>query len=95
MCSTKQVSEIISIVSIPGEPFVEIGLELKKLKGYKFVIPISLANGYYGYIPLEDHFKHGGYEVLTTSSNCLSKKAGAIIVGKYKNILEEFLKTTK
>ena len=79
-----------AIIGIPGEPFVEIGLELKKIKGYKFIMPITLANGYYGYIPLEKHFKHGGYEVLTTPSNCLSEKAGEIIIEEYKKILEWF-----
>ena len=87
---TKASSEIIAIVSIPGEPFVEIGLSLKKIESYKLIIPISLANGYYGYIPLEEHFKHGGYEVLTTPSNCLSTKAGSIIINEYERILEDF-----
>ena len=88
--SSKNEDKSISFIGIPGEPFVEIGIELKKINGYKLIMPITLANGYYGYIPLEKHFKHGGYEVLTTPFNCLSKKAGYIITNEYKRILEDY-----
>ncbi len=82
----------VSVISIPGEPFVEIGLKLKRTRGYRMIVPISLANGYYGYIPLKKHFKHGGYEVLTTPFNCLSEKAGSILVKEYKKILKAGIK---
>jgi len=49
------------IIGIPGEAFVEYGLEFKSLKKY-VVIPLTLANDYIGYLPTEEAFKEGGYE---------------------------------
>jgi hypothetical protein len=48
-------------VSLPGEPFVETGLALKKA-GAAFVI--GYANGYVGYLPLRRAYAAGGYEVM-------------------------------
>jgi neutral ceramidase len=48
---------------IPGEPFVEIGLALKCLPGLTLSIPVGLANGYLGYIPVAHRYGAGGYEV--------------------------------
>ncbi len=87
--------DAISIIAIPGEPFVEIGLELKKIKGYRMVFLITLANGYYGYIPLESHFKNGGYETFTTPYNCLTEKAGNIIIETYKDLLKKLIHKRK
>jgi hypothetical protein len=65
------------LCAIPGEPFVEIGLELKA--AYDGVVPIALANGYFGYIPLEACFERGGYEIRQGVHNCLSRKAARVI----------------
>ena len=53
----------IGFFAIPGEPFVEIGLALKALPGFDLAIPVGLANGYFGYIPMRENFGRGGYEV--------------------------------
>lgn len=47
-------------VSLPGEPFVETGLALKRA-GAAFVV--GYANGYVGYLPIRAAFGEGGYEV--------------------------------
>ncbi len=73
----------IIFFAIPGEPFVEIGLQLLKAAkqyGYKTVFPVGLANGYFGYIPLEENFPRGGYEVSAVPGNPLSRKAAEIMV---------------
>lgn len=46
-------------VSLPGEPFVETGLALKR-SGASFVV--GYANGYLGYLPVEAAYAQGGYE---------------------------------
>jgi hypothetical protein len=51
----------VSWVSLPGEPFVEIGLALKKA-GATFVV--GYANGYLGYLPIRRAYEEGGYEVM-------------------------------
>ena len=47
-------------ISLPGEPFVETGLELKQA-GASFVV--GYANGYLGYFPTRRAYAEGGYEV--------------------------------
>lgn len=85
-----QVIRMGSIIffAIPGEPFVEIGLELLKTAsekhGYKMVFPVALANGYFGYIPLAENFPRGGYEIAATPGNPLSRTAA-------KNITQTFI----
>ncbi|WP_206107740.1 hypothetical protein [Paludisphaera rhizosphaerae] len=46
-------------VGLPGEPFVETGLALKKA-GASFVV--GYANGYLGYLPIRRAYDEGGYE---------------------------------
>lgn len=46
-------------VGLPGEPFVETGLALKKA-GATFVV--GYANGYLGYLPIRRAYEEGGYE---------------------------------
>lgn len=75
--------------AIPGEPFVEIGIHLKRMYPEKIVIPVALANGYFGYIPIEECFERGGYEVKASIYNCLSRKAAGIILKWFKKTLEK------
>lgn len=42
---------------------MEIGLALKSFPGFDLIMPVGLANGYLGYIPLRECFDRGGYEV--------------------------------
>jgi len=60
-----QVFRVNGVVffAIPGEPFVEVGLRLKSLAGFDLAVPVGLANGYFGYMPLRECFERGGYEV--------------------------------
>jgi hypothetical protein len=59
---------VVCFLAIPGEPFVEIGLALKGLPGFSLAVPMGLANGYFGYIPLRECFERGGYEVRPGSA---------------------------
>jgi len=77
----------IVICAIPGEPFAEIGLHLKQLGRDLLIIPLALANGYFGYLPLEECFERGGYEVKPSPYNCLSRKAAELILREFKNML--------
>lgn len=81
----------IFLCAIPGEPFVEIGLELKDAVGSGMVVPVALANGYFGYIPLEGCFDRGGYEVQPGKNNCLTRRAAEIITEELKQMMLELL----
>ena len=49
-------------VALPGEMFVELGLDIKKRSPFKRTIIVELANGSLGYIPTKRAFKEGNYE---------------------------------
>lgn len=51
-----------TIVFLPGEPFVEIGIALEGLAD-PHVLTIGYANDAAGYIPTDDAIDQGGYEV--------------------------------
>jgi len=50
-------------VSFPGEFFVEVGLEVKKRSPFRTTFCLGLANDNLGYIPTEESYAEGGYEV--------------------------------
>jgi hypothetical protein len=52
-------------LAVPGEVFVEIGLELKRRAPNKTYI-VGIANGYIGYFPTETAHAVGGYEVVSS-----------------------------
>jgi neutral ceramidase len=52
----------VAIMTIPAEPFAEMGLELKAKSPFPKSFTVSLANGYYGYLPTREQHRLGGYE---------------------------------
>jgi len=68
----------VTIVGIPGEVYLEYGLEIKKRSPYKHTFVSELANQEsIGYIPTPEAFKEGGYE--PTSALC-TPEAGQKLV---------------
>ena len=53
-----------AVTSLPGEPFTEIGLAIKRSSPFKTTWPVALAMGACGYVPLAACFARGGYETL-------------------------------
>ncbi|MBR2181445.1 MAG: hypothetical protein IJ949_06100, partial [Oscillospiraceae bacterium] len=52
--------------SLPGEPFTEVGRQIKANSPFALTIPACCANGYEGYYPVASAFSEGGYEALTS-----------------------------
>lgn len=52
----------IGIGTMPCEVFVEIGLEFKERSPLQPAFLVSLAHGYFGYLPTPAHHELGGYE---------------------------------
>jgi len=77
----------VAFAAIPGEPFVEIGLALKAIEGYDLVVPVALANGYFGYIPLRENFGRGGYETRPGAASRLSTDAADRILAAFRTLL--------
>ena len=56
----------IALISIPGEPFTDIGVQIKDTDGYDLILPCAITNGYEGYFPVKSAFDEGGYEARTS-----------------------------
>ena len=73
------------LIAMPGEIFVDIGLNIKKASPYPHTFLIEMANGAIGYLPTRKAFEIGGYE----------PEGAAKIYGTYlltpdtQNIIEE------
>lgn len=78
--------------TFPGEVYVEFGLEVKKLSPYTNTMIIGLANSQSGYIPKEEAFSQGGYEVRTAWSSQLMYDAGDYLV---RTIHDKLIKPMK
>ena len=76
----------IAMVGLPGEPFTEIGRQIKDTEGWSLILPCCLVNGAQGYFPMQDAFDEGGYEAR--SSNYKPGVAEALIKGS-KELLGE------
>jgi neutral ceramidase len=76
-----------AFAAIPGEPFVEVGLALKAVKGYDLVFPVALANGYFGYIALPENFGRGGYETRPGAASYLATGAADTILDALRSLL--------
>ena len=52
----------VAWVAVPGELFVELGLDIKKRSPFKHTVIVELANTSIGYIPTKRAFAEGAYE---------------------------------
>lgn len=62
------LGEEVAFVGIPGELFVELGLQVKQNSPYKYTFLDALANGSIGYIPNRMAQAAGGYGASPASS---------------------------
>jgi neutral ceramidase len=53
----------VAVVGLPGEPFVALGLEIKRRSAAAHTIVAGYANDYLGYLAPLAEWKRGGYEV--------------------------------
>jgi len=69
----------VGIATTPAETFVEMGLELKARTPFAKTFTMSLANGWFGYMPTPAQHELGGYETWY-GVNRLEKEASPKIV---------------
>lgn len=79
----------VALVSIPGELFVEYGLEIKEKSKFPHTFIVDIANDYVGYIPTLKAFKEGGYEVRLCCGSKLASIAGEMITKTALEMLDE------
>ena len=56
----------VAFIGIGGEPFTEIGVQIKDTEGWKMIMPCCIVNGYEGYFPTRSAFDEGGYEARSS-----------------------------
>ncbi|MDX9713789.1 MAG: hypothetical protein RBT56_14810, partial [Ignavibacteriaceae bacterium] len=61
-----RLDENTAVVTMPGELFVELGIDLKKRSPFSNTMLIELANADIAYVPTEQAFKEGDYEALNS-----------------------------
>jgi hypothetical protein len=69
-----------AVVGLPGEFFVEFGLQIKAASPARTTLIVGLANGSIGYVPAPEAFDQGGYEPTPWRYSKLAPEAGAICV---------------
>jgi neutral ceramidase len=75
------------IAGLPGEVFVQFGLDIQKKSAHEKTIVVELANGCLpGYVCTPEAIKEGGYEAGATM---LSGKAGDILVQTAVSLLQK------
>lgn len=56
----------VALVGVPGECFVELGLEIKRRSPYRYTFVFELCNASIGYVPTRKAYDEGGYEATST-----------------------------
>lgn len=69
-----------TIVALPGEIFVELGLAIKARSPFATTLLVELANDYIGYVPTTKAFLEGGYETWAARSALPAPGAGELLV---------------
>ncbi len=81
----------VAIATMPCEVLVEIGLEFKKRSALQPAWIVSLAHGYYGYLPPPHQHELGGYETWL-GTNRLEVNASKKMLAELLAMVEELKK---
>ncbi len=84
-----RIGKEIGIVTLPGEPFVEVGLGIKAQSPYQYTIVIGLAQGAAGYIPMKECFSRGGYEIQPVCNGGAQESTAAEMISIGSRMLNE------
>ena len=56
----------LCVVGLPGEPFCDIGRQIRETSPFAMQLTLGICNGYEGYFPTADAFNVNGYESRTS-----------------------------
>jgi neutral ceramidase len=85
------LGEDLAWVSLPGEIFVDLGLQIKRGSPFKQTMIAELANGSIGYVPTRVAYAEGNYEVV--SARCAAGSGEKLVDEAVKQLREQFKKT--
>jgi hypothetical protein len=77
-------------VSLPGEIFVDLGLQIKRGSPFKQTMIAELANGSIGYIPTRVAYTEGNYEPI--SARCAAGSGEKLVGEAVRQLREQFKK---
>jgi neutral ceramidase len=78
----------VAVVGVPGEFFTVLGQEIKRRSPFRYTSVFELANDYVGYIPDQQGFDRGGYQVWTGLHSYLERGSGETIVAAAVGLLD-------
>jgi neutral ceramidase len=79
----------VAIVGVPAEFFTKLGLDIKNRSPFRHTYIAELANDWIGYIPDQDAFKLGGYQVWTGFHSYAEPGTGERMVDAVVEMLRE------
>lgn len=79
----------VAIVGVPAEFFTTLGIEIKRRSPFRHTIIAELANDWIGYVPDDDAYDLGGYQVWTGLHSWVARGTGERIVDEAIEMLEE------
>lgn len=71
----------VALVAFPAEMFTAFGEDLRSRSPFLNTLPVTLANGWHGYVPTVEAFTRGGYEPRFAFPSRLVPEAGEVLVG--------------
>lgn len=69
----------LALIGFPVEYFVEFGLKVKAQSPFPDTLVSELTNGWHGYVPTIEAFRHGGYEPRLGDASWLAPEAGDLL----------------
>ena len=82
--SKVSIGNDIVFAGMPGEPFSEIGRDIRRLSPFKMTFCTCLTNGSCGYFPVASAYAEGGYEA---KSSIFASTVAADIVAGHRALL--------
>ena len=77
----------VAFATIPGEPFVELGMDLKRRSPFAWTIPVGYTQDSLGYLVTPEAWQAGGYETLIARQGAVSPEGGKLIVDELVRML--------
>ncbi len=79
----------VAMVFLPGEPFVELGLTIRRRSPFAQTLVVGYAEDYIGYVPTDQAFAEGGYETQAGRWSRLLPGSAERVVEAAMEALEE------
>lgn len=82
----------VTIATAPGELFTVLGIEIKRRSPFRYTFVAGVANDYIGYVPDEEAYDLGGYQVWTGFHSFVARGTGEMIVREAVDLLKRLAK---